>query len=109
MFKWIKRGLLVVAGVALAGGLVFGSCEELVCLDLQAGLKTLWIEDGKPFRKYCSFIAGNGRVMAMTLNGMLHLLKAQRGATMDLVSSIDLFPGVVKDYERGTFRYQTER
>lgn len=90
----------------VANGMVFGSCEELVCLDLQAGLKTLWIEDSKPFRVYCSFIAGNGRVLAMSLNGTLHLLKAERGVKMKLVSSVDLFPGVVKE-ERKTWSHPT--
>jgi len=90
----------------VANGMVFGSCEELVCLDLQAGLKTLWRVDKKPFREYCSFIAGNGRVLAMSLSGTLHVLKAERGAKMNLVSSVDLFPGVYEE-ERQTWSHPT--
>jgi len=75
-------------------GLVFGSCEELVCLDLRAGLTTLWRTDKAPFDTYCSFIAGDGRVMVMTHEGRLCLLKTDRSGKMDLVSSVHLFPKV---------------
>ena len=59
-------------------GLVFGSCEQLVCLDLNDGLKLLWKVDDEPFDAYSSFIAGNGRVLAATQTGKLCLLDATR-------------------------------
>ena len=72
-------------------GMVFGCDGDLTCLDLRAGLKMLWRTRDKPFRDYCSFIAGNGRVLVATLSGTLSLLKADRADKMNLLSTIDLF------------------
>jgi outer membrane protein assembly factor BamB len=71
-------------------GLVFGSSGRLMCLDLAAGLKVLWQTEAEPFEDYCSFIAGQGRVLISTQKGALCLLKAdKRGFSQ--ISRLELF------------------
>ena len=74
-------------------GLVFGSCREVICLDLDDGLKTLWRRDEDPYGDYCSFIAGNGRVLVTTQAGVVSLIEVDRRA-FKLVSSLNLFDDV---------------
>jgi len=60
-------------------GLVFGCSHGLFCLDLDENLKTLYCAEGEgAFKEYAAFIAGSGRVLAVTVGGELVLLKAAR-------------------------------
>ena len=77
------------------GGLVFGSCEQLVCLDLNDGLKLLWKVDDEPFDAYSSFIAGNGRVLVTTQTGKLCLLDATK-RRFTCLATLDLFNDVAE-------------
>ena len=77
----------------LIDGLVFGSSWELVCLDLKDGLATLWRQDEDPYADYCSFIAGNGRVLVTTQIGVVSLIEVDRRG-LKLVSRLDLFDDV---------------
>ncbi len=71
--------------------LVFVNCGRLSCLDLDDGLKELWqCDDRNALCGYCSFIAGNGRVLVTSQSGKLLLLKADRTAYR-CVASLDLF------------------
>ncbi|MFH1267471.1 MAG: PQQ-binding-like beta-propeller repeat protein, partial [Planctomycetota bacterium] len=74
-------------------GMVFGNFGALVCLDLDNGLTTLWEADDEPLIDYCSFIAGNGRVLVTTQSGKLYLLRATKKG-FDPVSTLDLFQDV---------------
>ena len=68
------------------------SCGGLWCLDAN-NLSTLWKSTEEPLCDYCSFIAGNHRVLAMTQRGKLYLLAADR-ATFAPVASLELFDDV---------------
>jgi outer membrane protein assembly factor BamB len=62
-------------------GLVFGCSRGLFCLDLNDGLKTLYSTEGDgAFKEYAAFIAGSGRVLAVTVGGELVLFAASRDA-----------------------------
>jgi outer membrane protein assembly factor BamB len=62
-------------------GLVFGCSRGLFCLDLNDGLKTLYSTDGDgAFKEYTAFLAGSGRVLAVTVRGELLLFPAARDA-----------------------------
>lgn len=75
-------------------GMVFGSSERLLCLDCEGGLKTLWEEeDEETLVEYCTFIAGNGRILVLTREGVLWLLKASRGGFC-AIARLDLFDDV---------------
>jgi hypothetical protein len=78
---------------AVIDGLVFGSSWEVICLDLNDGLKTLWREEEDPYADYCSFITGNGRVLVTTQVGVVSLIEVDGGA-FKLVSSLNLFDDV---------------
>jgi len=72
---------------------VFASFGGLWCLALDDGLKTLWESDENPLADYCSFIAGNGRVLVTTQSGKLYLLDSGRREFAP-VGTLDLFPDV---------------
>ena len=74
-------------------GLVFGSSWEVICLDLDDGLKTLWRRDEDPYGDYSPFIAGNGRVLVTTQIGVVSLIDVDREAFKP-VSSLNLFDDV---------------
>jgi len=78
--------------------LVFGNYGALVCLDLDDGLKMLWESDDDALMDYCSFIAGNGRVLVTTQSGKLYLIRADRKG-FDCISTLELFADVA-DTER---------
>ena len=60
-------------------GLVYGCFQGLFCLDLSADLRTLYsARDDRSFRDYTALLAGNGRVLAVTVAGELVLLEAAR-------------------------------
>jgi len=84
-------------------GLVFGSCNRLVCLDLHDGLKTLWEVDDDPFMDYAALIAGNGRVLAITQIGELCLMKATKTG-YETTGTVDLFKDV-PDTERDVWSH----
>jgi outer membrane protein assembly factor BamB len=75
------------------GDLVFGSSGRLMCLDLKAGLKTLWENDRDEFLNYCTVIAGNGHVLVVTQGGKVFLLRAA-GDALEVRASLELFPDV---------------
>ncbi|MHC4479168.1 MAG: outer membrane protein assembly factor BamB family protein [Planctomycetota bacterium] len=70
--------------------LVIGNAANLTCLDLDNNLQTLWQTKDQPFKDYCSLIAGNDRILVVTQNGKLRLLKSDRTA-LNCVSKLDLF------------------
>ena len=60
-------------------GLVFGCSHGIFCLDTGDRLKTLYsAEPEGAFKEHAAFIAGNGRVLAVTVGGELVLLNASR-------------------------------
>ena len=62
-------------------GLIFGCFRGLHCLNLDDGLNTLYSTDGSgALNDYTALIAGNGRILAVTVKGELILLKAAREA-----------------------------
>jgi ABC-type phosphate/phosphonate transport system substrate-binding protein/outer membrane protein assembly factor BamB len=62
-------------------GLVFGCWRGLFCLDLNDRLRTLYSTEGDgAFREYAAFIAGKGRVLAVTVGGEMVLFQAARDA-----------------------------
>lgn len=72
-------------------GLVFGCSGALYCLDLADGLKTRWEGfTGRAYDEYASLIAGNGHVLATTVEGELLLVEATRTA-YKVVSRLRLF------------------
>ncbi len=87
----------------LIDGLVFGSSWEVICLDLNDGLKTLWRQDEDPYGNYSSFIAGNGRVLVTTQVGVVSLIEVDRGSFKP-VSTLDLFDDV-SDTERDVWSH----
>lgn len=79
-----------------ADGLVFGCCGSLFCLDLGRGLKTAWESEDVHYGDYCTFIAGNGRVLVTSQDGWLHLLETDANRH-HCVSRVELFPDVVAE------------
>ncbi len=60
-------------------GLLFGCFRGLYCLDLGNNLETLYSTEGDgAFTDYTALIAGNGRILAVTVKGELILLEAAR-------------------------------
>ena len=60
-------------------GMVLGNYDgELICLDVGDGLKPLWKAKDDAYYDYICMIAGNGRILILTLEGELLLLKADR-------------------------------
>ena len=48
-------------------GLVFGNSGGMYCLNIASGLKTAWLNDDDEFYDYTTFIAGDGKVLAITI------------------------------------------
>jgi len=80
----------------VADGLVFGCCGSLFCLDLGRGLKTAWESEDVHYGEYCTFIAGNGRVLITSQDGWLHLLETDAKGH-HCVSRVQLFPEAPKE------------
>ena len=74
----------------VTSGAVFGCFEGLFCLDLEDGLKTHYRVDEPAYQDYVALIAGNGRVLAVTVEAELILLEADRGRYM-VISRLRLF------------------
>jgi hypothetical protein len=73
-------------------GMIFGCHNSfLYCLDADT-LKLLWKARDKAYYSYASMIAGNGRVMVLTLDGLLLLVRTDR-EKYDLVSRLRIFDG----------------
>jgi len=83
--------------------LVFGNFGAVLCLDLDDGLKTLWETDDDALADYCSFIAGNGRVLVIPQSGKLYLLRPSKEG-FDCVSTLELFDDV-PDTERDVWSH----
>jgi len=73
--------------------LIIGNAANLTCLDLDNNLRTLWQTKDEPFRDYCSLIAGNDRILVVTQDGKLRLLKSDRQGLV-CISKLDLFEDV---------------
>jgi outer membrane protein assembly factor BamB len=59
--------------------LVFGCSAGLACLDLRDGLRTRYtMQDDPAFKSHAAFIGGDGRVLTLSVEGELVLLKASR-------------------------------
>jgi outer membrane protein assembly factor BamB len=71
-------------------GMVFGNAGRLVCLDPANGLRMLWDADEDSFVSYCSFIAGDGRVLVLSQEGTLWLVKATKSRFAP-ISKLELF------------------
>ncbi len=72
-------------------GFAFGVSGALFCLDLSKGLKTAWEGvDGRAFDDYASLIAGNGRLLAVTVPGQLLVIAADR-SKFQVLSKLQLF------------------
>ena len=87
----------------LIDGLVFGGSGSLLCLDAANGMKTCWESDAEDFANYCTFIAGNGRVLVVTQSGALCLLQASKEG-LKMVSRLALFDDV-PDTERDVWSH----
>jgi ABC-type phosphate/phosphonate transport system substrate-binding protein len=74
-------------------GLLFGCFRGLFCLDLGNNIETLYSTEGDgAFTDYAALIAGNGRVLAITVKGELVLFEAARDAYTP-ISRLRLFEG----------------
>lgn len=73
-------------------GLVFGNANGLVCLDADT-LALNWMVDEEPYTDYCSFIAGNNRLLITTQTGNLVLAQASAQGFKP-IDELDLFPDV---------------
>jgi outer membrane protein assembly factor BamB len=87
----------------VADGLVFGCCGSLFCLDLGGGLKTAWESEDVHYGEYCTFLAGNGRVLITSQDGWLHLVETN-AKEHRCVSRVKLFPDVPAD-DRGVWSH----
>jgi outer membrane protein assembly factor BamB len=105
LYRFDDQGVPVETPVAVSGdlhpdtstpvahaGLVFGSCNGLVCLDAGT-LQRNWTTDGGPLADYCSLIAGNRRLLIATQSGELLLVKATPQEFAP-ISKLELFPDV---------------
>lgn len=82
---------------AVVNGKVFATAYgELFCLDLHAGLKTLWREANDLFHDHVTLIAGPNRVLVWTIGGDLLLLDATADR-YQVISHLRPFPGKVVD------------
>jgi outer membrane protein assembly factor BamB len=78
-------------------GRVFGAHLGLRCLDLQNGLKQIWVREDAALGDYATLIADNERVLVITLNGELILLDA-KSEHYAIISRLRLFEGDVEVY-----------
>jgi len=60
----------------LVNGLLFGVSNGLHCLDPANGLKTLWSVEDESYDDYAALIGGNQRVLIVTVEGELILIRA---------------------------------
>lgn len=72
------------------GNRVFGVWNELFCLDLKDGLKTLWSSDDQAFANYASILAHGQRALVTTTSGELILLDAAAN-TFRVLGRLKLF------------------
>jgi len=81
---------LDMATPVILGGLAFGTCSGLVCVDINNGLKTLWIDDKEESTwRFSNIIAGNGRLLIVAEDGTM-LLAAPAAEGADILASIKL-------------------
>jgi outer membrane protein assembly factor BamB len=72
-------------------GLVFGCSDGLFCLDLNENLNTLYAaKDDPAFNNHATLIAGNDRILALSVEGELVLLQASR-TSFTPISRLRLF------------------
>ena len=80
-----------VSTPVVVNGLLFGFAHGgLWCLDPRNGLATLWTEPAPGLGDYASLIGGNGRVLAVGVNGSLMLLRAEGGGCR-VISRLKVF------------------
>jgi outer membrane protein assembly factor BamB len=78
----------------VVNGLLIGIDSNLRCLDLSAGLKTLWGYGKDPFKDYVTFIVGGqGQVLAASQRGDLLLMRPDRTGP-NIQASYPLFDDV---------------
>lgn len=75
----------------LVNGLVIGCWYDLLCLDLNDGLKTLWAGEDDAYLDYVSIIADEDRVLVSTVDGQLILVENTPEAYRE-VGRVRLFP-----------------
>lgn len=81
-------------------GRVWGASRDgLFCLDLSAGLRTVWQSSDEEFCDHVSLIAGGGRILVVTKKGGVALLPARPPA--------DLKPAILRVMP-GTAEFETE-
>jgi outer membrane protein assembly factor BamB len=89
VFAFTADGLIVKEPVAVSdtissdthtpvviGNRLFGVYQDLICLDLSAGLKPLWKNDDIVFAEHTSLIASKDRLLVSTSEGELLLVDA---------------------------------
>jgi len=91
IYAFNDDGTIITEPKALHEDLLPDSCSPLVldgrvwaagsegafCLDVNDGLKTLWSVEDHPFFDYTTFVGGNGRVLIITLDGMISLMPSR--------------------------------
>ncbi|MBS0203369.1 MAG: PQQ-like beta-propeller repeat protein [Planctomycetes bacterium] len=80
----------------IIGDRLFGVWDALYCLDLKAGLKTIWVGESKTFPYYTSLIGSDSRLLATGIHGELLLIdpSADKYAEISRVSTVDDDSGV---------------
>ncbi len=68
----------------VVGDRVFGVWNALFCLDVKAGLKTIWESDAEPYARYCSLVASADRLLITTVAGELILVDAKAAKYQEL-------------------------
>jgi len=61
----------------VVGNRVFGVWNDLFCLDLKMGLKTIWRGEHNAFATYASLIASDDRLLVTSISGELLLIDAK--------------------------------
>lgn len=82
--------------VVVSGRVFATAYGELFCLDLNAGLKTLWREADDMFHDHVTLVAGPDRVLVWTIGGDLLLLDATADR-YQVISQVRPFPGKAVD------------
>ncbi|MBT3202139.1 MAG: SUMF1/EgtB/PvdO family nonheme iron enzyme [Phycisphaerales bacterium] len=81
----------MISPVAIDGMIFASHDSHLYCLDAK-NLKMLWKARDEAYYGFATFIAGNGRVLIMTIEGELLLVRADR-KKYELISRMQVFSG----------------
>ena len=81
---------LDMATPAIAGPYAFGTHSGLICIGLENGLETLWIDDEHESTwRFSNIITGNGRLLFVTEDGKM-FLAAPTAQGANILGSMDL-------------------